>query len=340
MSLKKPIIAVALVAVGAAAFLAYRQARPAPGDSRSIIRVSGNLEVTDADLSFKVPGRVETRAVAEGERVKTGQVVARIESKEFREEVALRRAGVGVAQAVLAELEAGTRPEEIAQAEATLAWAEAEAERARLEYARQKDLRDQKVATDREYEVAETTWKTAQAKVREANQRLALLRKGPRAEQIAQARARLEQARQALALAETQLQEATLCSPLSGLVLSQNIEPGEYVAPGTAVITVGDLEHPWLRAYINETDLGRVKVGQPVTVTTDTYPGKTYDGRVTFISAQAEFTPKNVQTRQERVKLVYRIKVALANPQMELKPGMPADADIQVRDAPLTGADH
>ena len=112
------------------------------------------------------------------------------------------------------------------------------------------------------------------------------------------------------------------------MVLSKNIEPGEYVAPGTPVVTVGDLVHVWLRAYIEELDLKRVKPGQKATVSIDS--GDEYQGRVSFIAQEAEFTPKNVQTQKERVKLVYRIKIDVTNPDMELKPGMPADAVIEV----------
>jgi HlyD family secretion protein len=130
------------------------------------------------------------------------------------------------------------------------------------------------------------------------------------------------------ALAETQLGYATLRAPFSGLVLSKNAEPGEYVSPGTPIVVVGDLEHVWLRAYVEETDLGRVKLGQRAYVTTDTYPGKVYQGRLSFIASEAEFTPRNVQTQKERVKLVYRIKIDIPNPAQELKPGMPADAEI------------
>lgn len=130
-------------------------------------------------------------------------------------------------------------------------------------------------------------------------------------------------------LARTRLSYATVASPLSGTVLSKNVEPGDYVAAGTPVVTVGTLADVWLRAYIEETDLGRVKLGQAVDVTADTFPGKKYAGRVSFISPQAEFTPKSVQTRKERVKLVYRIKVDIPNPEMELKPGMPADGTIR-----------
>jgi HlyD family secretion protein len=136
----------------------------------------------------------------------------------------------------------------------------------------------------------------ARAALREAAERHGLVKKGPRGETIEQARARLQQARESLAIAETRLGYAVLASPLSGVVLSKNVEAGEIVAPGTPVVTVADLEKVWLRAYINETDLGRVKVGQRVRVATDTYRGKVYEGRISFISPRAEFTPKNVQT--------------------------------------------
>jgi len=163
---------------------------------------------------------------------------------------------------------------------------------------------------------------------------------GPRKETIEQAQAKRDQAEAAVKLAEIRLSYARLVWPPEGVVLpknsnpdkfvvlSKNVEPGEYVAPGTPVVTIGDLVNVWLRAYINETDLGRVKVGQQAQITTDTYPGKPYEGRVSFIADQAEFTPKNVQTEKERVKLVYRIKIEITNPQMELKPGMPADAAL------------
>ncbi len=142
----------------------------------------------------------------------------------------------------------------------------------------------------------------------------------------------MKQAKEALALAETRLGYATLSAPISGVVLSENVEAGEYVAPGTPVVTVGDLKNVWLRAYINETDLGRVKVGQAVRLTTDTFPDKVYKGHLSFIASEAEFTPKNVQTEKERVKLVYRVKIEIPNPRMELKPGMPADAEIVLKE--------
>ncbi len=293
-----------------------------------IIRMSGNIEVTAAQVSFKIPGRVTQRLVSEGESVTNGQLVARLEQVELEQELAMRRTDVQTAQAQLAELEAGTRPEEIEQAAAALEVAKAETQRVEAEFARQKELFTQKVIAPREFESVQAASRIAFAKVHEAEARLTLLKKGPREETIHAARSRLEQTRQAAALMETRLTYATLLAPFSGVVLAEGVEDGEYVVPGTPVVTVGDLMNVWLRGYINETDLGRVKIGQAVRVTTDTYPGKVYEGRLAFIASQAEFTPKNVQTTKERVKLVYRIKVDIANPNQELKPGMPADADI------------
>lgn len=327
---KKKVVIVALLIAGGI-FWGVRWARGLAEADADVIPVSGNIEVTAAQVSFKIPGRVTQRLVSEGESVTNGQVVALLDKVELEQELAMRQASAQTVQAELAELEAGTRPEEIEQAAAALEIAKAEALRVDSEFARQKELFEQKVISPREFEAAEAALRIAQEKVREAEARWALLRKGPRAETILAARSRLEQAQQAVALAETRLGYAVLQTPLAGIVLAEGIENGEYVVPGTPVVTVGDLDQVWLRAYINETDLGRVRIGQPVQVTTDTYPGKKYEGSLSFIASQAEFTPKNVQTTQERVKLVYRIKVDIANPDQELKPGMPADAGIETR---------
>ena len=344
------------------------------------IRVSGNIEVTDAELSFKIPGRVEARLVDEGQTVKAGQTVALLDSKELTQEVSRAKAEVDAAQAALAELEAGSRPEEIAAAQAAASQAQArlqeleagsrpqevaaaeavyqsahaDARRLADDLDRYGGLYKKQLVSTQQYEAARTASQMANARERQAKEQLNLLEEGPRKEEIAQARdayaqaeqrytlvkigprredieqaqARLDQARQSLAIAETRRGYATLLSPMSGMVLSKSIEAGEYVSAGTPIVTVADLEDVWLRAYVDETDLGRVKLGQRVRVTADTYPGKAYDGKVSFISSQAEFTPKSVQTEKVRVKLVYRIKIDIRNPNMELKPGMPADAEI------------
>jgi membrane fusion protein YbhG len=185
---------------------------------------------------------------------------------------------------------------------------------------------------------------------------------GPRAEQISGQAAQVERARAALKMAEanalelkrreeelttrraeiarskanvtvidTQLNDTVAASPVDGVVLVKSADVGEVLAPGTTVVTVGDIDHPWLRGYINETDLGKVRIGSPVKVTSDSYKGKVYNGKVSFISSQAEFTPKQIQTQQERVKLVYRIKIDVENPGRELKSNMPVDAEIMLQ---------
>ncbi len=287
--------------------------------------LSGNLEVEDTQLGFKAAGRVVERSVSEGDTVKAGQPIARLDDAEQQSALALQRANLAAAEAALAELEAGSRPQEIAAAAATLHRAEAERDRSRLEWARQQDLHAKEVTSNRDFETAEAQVKVAEAAAAEAAERLKLVQEGPRTETIRQARARVEQARAAVALAVTQLENTRLVSPLTSTVLSHNIEVGEYVAPGTPVVTVADTRHIWVRAYLNQPDLGRVRHGQKVVVRTDSFPGRDFTGTVGFIASEAEFTPKTVQTPKERVKLVFRLKVDVDNPKDELKPGMPAD---------------
>jgi HlyD family secretion protein len=295
-------------------------------DATGELRLSGNIEATDAQLGFKIPGRVAERLVSEGQRIAAGQLVARLDDIEQRQQIELRRAELATAQATLADLEAGSRPQELASARASLRSAEADRDRASLEQTRSRELRQRGVITARELEAAETAYTVAEAKAAAAAEALKLAEEGPRKDAVTAAQARVESARASLALAETQLENTRLVAPLSGVVLSHNIEPGEFVSAGTPVITVADLAHVWVRAYVPQTELGKLRHGQPAEVRTDTFPDKIYRGTVGFISSEAEFTPKSVQTEKERVKLVFRIKIDLENPADELKPGMPADA--------------
>ena len=304
-----------------------RQSESQTGD----LVLSGNVEITDAQLGFKVPGRVVERGVSEGDRVDAGQLIARLDDAEQRETLALRRAEQSAAEAALADLEAGSRPQEIAAAGATVRSAQAELDRARLEFKRSQDLQGKEVISDRDFEVAQAQLKVAEAGVAEAGEHLKLLQAGARADTINQARARLEQTRASVALATTQLENTRLLSPLTGVVLSHNVEPGEYVSAGTPLATVAAIAPLWVRAYVNQTDLGRIHLGEKVAVRNDTFPEKSYDGTIAFIATEAEFTPKTVQTPKERVKLVFRIKVDVANPRDELKSGMPADVIIPAK---------
>ncbi len=323
---KKSVATGGIVVVVAAAAVGYFYIQPA--ENPDLLSVSGNIEVTDVEVSFKLPGWVESRPAYEGQFIEIGDPVAQLENTELNEELLARRAEFAAYQAELAALLAGSRPEEIAEAQATVRLAQAELNRLKLDYDRAKQLLGSKTISQEQYDSALAAYEVGQARRQQARERLKLVEKGPRQEEIDRARARVEQAAQSVALAETRLGYASLSAPISGVVLSENVEAGEYVVPGVPVVTVGDLVNSWLRAYVNEPDLGRVKVGQGVCVSTDTYNDKVYPGTLSFISSQAEFTPKNVQTAEERVKLVYRIKIDIPNPDMELKPGMPADADI------------
>jgi HlyD family secretion protein len=308
------------------------------------LHLSGTIEITQVDLAFKIPGRLLERLVDEGDTVAAGQIVARLDDVDQKLQVARAEAQAASTKAFLTQLESGSRAEEVAQARAQLQQARAAAKAAdsRLKLAeddvgRSRDLRVQEVISQQKFDELQTIYETslnssreAAARVRSAEANLDLVLAGPRKEEIEQARAQLAAGAQALAMARQQLADTVLQSPTDGAVLSKAAEPGAYLNPGTPVITVGRLDQVWLRGYINETDLGRIRLQQPARVTTDTYPENEYPGKVSFISDQAEFTPKTVQTYEERVKLMYRIKISLDNPRQELKAGMPADAVVQL----------
>ena len=377
------------------AVVVYLTAFGEGGDPDRLI-LSGNIEVTDAQLGFKIPGRLLERLVEEGETVSVGQLLAKLEGTDQGLVVAQAESNVAYTEAVLAELEAGSREEEIQRASAQLvqarslldeletgsrgqeissaqaqldrALAGADAAKSRLELAeaeseRYEKLFDSGVVSESEYdrvrmqyETAASAYGEAQAAVESAEEVLSLVEEGPREEKLDQARAAVRQAEagyelvkagpreetirqarakvdialEALRQAEQQVEYTRLLAPFNGVVLSKSAEPGEYLNPGSPVISIADLDIVWLRAFINETDLSRVSLGQVVEVTTDTYPDKVYEGRISFISSEAEFTPKSVQTQEERVKLMYLIKIELDNPNQELKPGMPADCIIHL----------
>jgi HlyD family secretion protein len=355
------------------------------------IRLSGNIELTQVDISFKIPGKLIERAVDEGQAVKKGMVLGRLDDAQLlrqreREQAGvaaaeaalrqvltavefqkaslaadteLRHAEVRAAEARLRDLLAGARRQEIEQARAALDEARTEEQRATADWDRAQRLYKSDDISRAQYDQFQARYQAASAMARQAGERLALVQEGPRPEEIEAARAQLERARAALrlsqaaalelkrreqetdsrraeieraraqlAMTQTQLDDSVAVAPIDGVVLSKAAEVGQVVAAGTAILTLGDLEHPWLRAYINETDLGRVKLGARVRVTTDSFPGKVYWGRVSFVASDAEFTPKQIQTAEERVKLVYRVKIELPNPDHELKSNMPADAEI------------
>ena len=301
------------------------------------IKLSGNIEAHESLVSFKVPGRIVELPVEEGQQVAQGALMARIEDADSRQKVRIDEAAVRVREFSLALTLAGTREQEVKASHQSVLDAQADLDEKKIDFDRAQRLfsKDEISAQDRD--LAATALKRAEATFKAAQQRYNEAEEGSRKEDIEIARANLNEANANLGLSQVNLGYAVLRAPSSGVITVRQAELGEVVEPGSPVVTLADLDHLWVRAYIAETDLGSIHWGQEATVTTDTYPGKHYRGRISFISPDAEFTPKSVQTNQERVTLVYRIKIDLDNPNHELKPGMPADAHIVLAAAKASG---
>jgi HlyD family secretion protein len=323
-----PIVILLTAAVAASAYY-YLQLtnKSAPVNQ---LTFSGNIEAHESLVGFKVQGRIVELPVEEGQQVAQGALLARLDDADFKQRVVIDEATVRVRESDLALTLAGTRHQEVKAAQQTMIDAEADLEQKKLDNERAKQLftKDEVSAQDRDQ--AATSLKRSEAIFKVTQQRYNESVEGSRKEDIAIARANLNEAKAGLGLSQVNLSYTILRAPSAGVVTVRQVELGEVVAPGSPVVTLADLDHIWLRAYVAETDLGRIQWGQEAILTTDTYPGKQYHGRISFISSAAEFTPKSVQTYAERVTLVYRIKIDIDNPNHELKPGMPADARIDL----------
>ena len=293
------------------------------------IELSGTVEARKVDLAFQVGGRIAELAVDEGDAVQAKQRVATLDARDY--ELALRAATaqMDAAQAALAALRAGTRIQELRVAEAQLAKAQADLDYAHVEFKRIAELVARKLAPQEQLDQLQQRQNVALAGVEQARQMLALLREGPRQEEIDRAAAELRARQAAVETARQQLAYVQLHSPVTGVVSVRLVETGEVVAAGKPVLRVAELSQPWVRAYLNEADLPRVRLGQPAEVRVDGLPGKVWPGRLAFIAPDAEFTPKTVETRALRVDLVYRVKIEVENPSGALKLGQPADVRLK-----------
>lgn len=328
MMKKAAIAGVVLAVAGIALFLVshFRHNR-----EEGVIAVSGNVEVTEVNMGFKLPGRIVELFVDEGQRVKKGDRLAALDTSELEEIVSQGRAYLGEMLVRREDLRKGARIQEIEEAAENAKAADAEYEKAQRDYERAERLYRKSVIPASQYDAAKALYDAREAHVKAAREHLSMIKEGPRKDEIRAADNRVEQARAALAAAETRLGDAVIYAPGAGVILKKYAEAGETIAQGIPVFDLGDLENPWVKVYVKEDKLGLVRLGQKARITVDSYPGKVYEGTVTFISSEAEFTPKNIQTQEERVKLVFGIKVGLKNVNDELKPGMPADVKILVK---------
>jgi HlyD family secretion protein len=275
--MKRRLIAAGILLIaGSALFVFIRMKNN--GDEKELT-LSGNVEVTEVNMGFKIPGKVQTLYTDEGKTVTKGEKIATLDS---------------------AELESIVN-----QSKASVKYAEAQYEKARKDHERYTVLYRDGVIASQQMDAAQTAYDVAVSQ--------------------------LQLTRASLRTAELKLKDSVMYAPLRGVVLRKDVEAGETVGTGTILFTIGDLETPWVKVYVKEDELGSVKLGQKADVMVDSFPDKRYEGVVVYISSDAEFTPKNVQTKEERVKLVFGVKINVKNQNDELKPGMPADVVIDVK---------
>lgn len=336
--MKKRIVVVVFLAlfIGVGVFVYYSQR----GEKEGGMYYSGTIEATDSNLSFQIPGHVTEVFAREGQAVEKGQELARLDQAEFASRLEQAKAGLDRAVRAKAQLEEnldlyqGSLPAEVRRAEAGVGAAQNTLEDAKRNADRYEELFSRGVVSQRERDSVKLNYDNAFSKLEEA--RAVLKAAKSNLKRIDSTRRDIEGADAQIALAKAALDQAgiqlgytRLVSPYAGVIVSRNVEPGEVVSPGREVFTLSDLSRVDLKIFVDETDIGQVRPGQKVKVTVDSFPGKFFHGTVSYISPEAEFTPKVIQTKKERVKLVYLVKVSLPNPRFELKTGMPADAFLQ-----------
>jgi len=300
------------------------------GRPKDLISASGTIEAIEINVASKVAGQVVELAAEEGRRVEPGDILAIVDHAALDIQLRQATAGVRLAEAQLALLVKGARSEDIRQAEETLKQAEASLKLAADDARRMRDLAGSGSVTPKSRDDAETRLAVATAQKNAADEALKKVRRLARPEEIRAAEARLAQAQAAADLLAKTIADCTIAAPSAGVVTQRAVERGELVSPGATLVTLVDLDIVSVMIYVPEKVLGRIKLGDRAEVRIDAFPDKTFAGEVTYISPEAEFTPKNVQTKEDRVKLVFGVKIEIENREGWLKPGLPADALIRV----------
>ena len=325
---KRVVAALLLLAVGGAAAYWFTRSH-APSD---VVTIYGNIDIRQVQSAFNDDGRILDLKVQEGDRVQKGQLLAELDPVRFQDAVAKDQGQVAAQEQVLARLLAGSRPEEIAEARADVASAQATLSNAEITWQRQQTLAAEQYVPKQSLDNAAAALKTARANLDHAQQALILAIKGPRQEDIAAARHQLQADQAALSLAQRELVDNKLYAPEEGVVQDRILEPGDMVNPQTPVFPLA-LDNPvWVRAYLPEKSLGQVRLGMKAWIESDSFPGKRFPGWVGFISPTAEFTPKTVETTELRTELSYRVRVYACNPEHRLRLGMPVTVEIPLRD--------
>jgi len=292
------------------------------------ITATGTIEVTRFDVTPKVGGYIVELAIKEGDKVSEHQVVARITRPDLQAQVQRDEAALQKAEVQLQDLVKGARNQELAEAEAGVATAEAVFEKARADYGRFQELYRQGAVSRQQMEAATVSYESAQGALDAARARLSLAAEGNRPDVIEAQRLEVARSKASLEMTKTQLDDTRISSPGTGLVLSKNFEQGEYVNAGAPIATIGDLNDCWVKIYIPSTQLGLLYIGQPANVKVDSFPDRVFSGEIREISQNAEFMPRQSLTQHERANMVFAVKVRVNNAEGSLKPGMPADVII------------
>jgi HlyD family secretion protein len=296
---------------------------------KGAIDASGTLEAVEVKVSAKVPGQVDKLFVDEGSQVKQGDTLAILDHSTQEIQWRQAKAGVALADAQYQLLVHGARSEDIQQAEDATKQLEASAKVATDDYNRMKDLYASGSVTKKQYDDAESKYIIANAQLNSARENLKKLRNFARPEDLEAAVARLNQAKASADLLRQQISDSYIVAPVSGTVTNKPVEIGELVGVGSTIVTISRLETLNLMIYVSDKDLGKVKLNGTADIVIDTYPERTFPGRIVYISPVAEFTPKNIQTKEDRTKLVFGVKLEVNNKEGILKAGMPADAYVQ-----------
>jgi HlyD family secretion protein len=295
----------------------------------------GNVDIREVDLAFNGNQRIASIFVKEGDRVAKGQLLAELETQRLLDNVKQVEALAAQQRQVLKRLEAGSRIEEIRLAEANANKARVDADNAERTWVRIRDLFQEKSVSKQQADDTEAAAKGARATWKAAQQALNLALAGSRIEDIEAGRAALKAAEANLSLRRRELHDARLYAPADGVIRNRILEPGSMVTPQNPVLTLALTNPLWVRAYVSESDLGKLRLGMKATITTDSHPGKRYEGWVGFISPTAEFTPKTVESTDLRTRLVYQVRVFVRQAQNELRLGMPATVAIDLEQPPV-----
>jgi HlyD family secretion protein len=297
-------------------------------EAANCVVLYGNVDIRQVQLAFNGSERIAALVVQEGDRVKAGQLLAVLDTQRLEPKVASKEAQAAAQHEEVARLEAGNRPEEIRKAKADMGVAEAEARNAERTFQRVTNLIAQNVVPPQQLDDATAVLDATAARLNAARQTFDLMVLGPRKEDIAAGKAKLQAYEADLALAQRELADARLYAPTNGVIRDRVLEPGDMASPQKPVFTLALDDPLWVRAYVAETDLGKIRLGMKAEVTTDSYKDKSYEAWIGYISPTAEFTPKSVETAEVRTKLVYQVRAFVRNPQGELRLGMPAVVTI------------